>query len=203
MNSKELVLLVVDMQNGFLGPHSHHILPPVVRLVQEYKKRGLPVVFSRFHNGPNSQYERLMGWTRLRSSPEIDISSDLQPYAQLVLDKNMYSAFTPAFNAMIEQQEWRVIAICGVATDGCILKTAVDAFEKGLIPIVVTDACASHAGDDIHRAGLLLLERFVGKKQLINTDTLLATIDHQKSLHTMLDGNGQQTKSTACECASS
>ena len=32
--------------------------------------------------------------------------------------------------------------------------------------LVVTDACASHAGSEIHEAGLLLLGRFIGAGQL-------------------------------------
>ena len=32
--------------------------------------------------------------------------------------------------------------------------------------LLVTDACASHAGREFHRAGLLLLGRFIGARQL-------------------------------------
>lgn len=176
-DTKQLMLTVVDMQNGFLGQRSQHVLPVVVKLVQEFRRRGLPVVFTRFHNIQDSQYERLIGWRRLRSSPEIDLSPELQKYAEIVIDKEIYSAFTPVFDATVKQHNWRSIVLCGVATDGCVLKTAVDAFERGLTPIVVTDACASHAGDDVHKAGLLLLERFIGKNQLMNMDSLLAGID--------------------------
>jgi len=46
------------------------------------------------------------------------------------------------------------------------LKSAVDAFERDIEPVVITDACASHAGGAVHEAGLLLLGRFIGKDQL-------------------------------------
>jgi len=177
LNKKELVLIVVDMQNGFLGRKSRHIVPAVLGLVQEWVKRGLPIVFSRFHNEPGSQYERLIEWTRLRTSPEIDLSPEFDPYARTIIDKEIYSVFTPVFASTVELQGWREIVICGVATDGCVLKTAVDAFERGLTPIVVTDACASHAGEEVHNSGLQLLERFIGKHQLVDTDTLLTAID--------------------------
>jgi len=58
------------------------------------------------------------------------------------------------------------LVLCGIATDGCVLKTAVDAFERGIEPVVVVDACASHAGNAVHEAGLLLLGRFIGAGQL-------------------------------------
>jgi nicotinamidase-related amidase len=183
INNKELVLLIVDMQNGFLGRRSQHVLPSVVKLVDEFKRRGLPVVFTRFHNNPGSHYEQLIGWTRLRTSPETDLHPDLEPYANEVVDKDIYSAFTPSFSAMVEQNRWRTIAICGVATDGCVLKTAVDAFERNLVPLVISDACASHAGEDVHNAGLMLLGRFIGKQQIMEIATLLSKVDE-------LNGNG-------------
>jgi nicotinamidase-related amidase len=171
------VLLVVDMQNGFLGQKSQHVIPNVVRLVEELKKRAIPVVFTRFHNEPGSQYERLIGWTRLRSSPEVDITSELTPFADVVIDKSVYTSFVPEFARLVSENNWSTIIICGVATDGCVLKTATDAFEQGLTPIVVEDACASHAGEEVHRAGLLLTSRFIGKGQIVNTSALLERID--------------------------
>jgi nicotinamidase-related amidase len=177
---KQLVLLVVDMQNGFLGRRSQLVLPSVVKLVEAFKERGLPIVFTRFHNHPGSPYERLIGWTRLRTSPETDLHPDLEPFAADVVDKEVYTAFTPSFISLVERNRWNTIAICGVATDGCVLKTAVDAFERDLIPLVVSDACASHAGEDVHSAGLMLIERFIGKNQIMSIEMLLNEIDQQE-----------------------
>src|SRR6266567_7114795 len=100
---KQLVLTVIDMQNGFLGQRSQHVLPAVVKLVQEFRRRRLPVIFTRFHNLQGSQYERLIGWRRLRSSPEIDLSPELQQYADIVIDKEIYSAFTPLFEETVKR----------------------------------------------------------------------------------------------------
>lgn len=175
------VLVVIDMQNGFLGEKSRYVIPKVLELVQEFNKRGLPIVFTRFHNEPNSQYEKLIGWKRLRSSPETDLTKELQPFADLVVDKEIYSAFTPSFTESVRERGWETMVLCGVATDGCVLKTAVDAFERGLIPIVVEDACASHAGADVHQAGLLLIRRFIGRAQIMNAETVLQNLDASAS----------------------
>lgn len=173
---KNVCLLVVDMQNGFLGDRSRHVIPLVVQLVRDCRERGLPIVFTRFHNEAESQYERLIGWKRFRTSPEVDISPELSPYAEHVIEKAIYSAFTKEFCEMVERNHWRTIVLCGVATDGCILKTAIDAFERDLVPIVVADVCASHAGREVHDAGLMLLRRFIGKEQVINRDALLSKL---------------------------
>jgi nicotinamidase-related amidase len=177
--SSDILLVVIDMQNGFLGSRTRHIIPNVVRVVEEFQKRNLPIIFTRFHNEPDSPYERLIGWTRLRYSPEIDLTPELEPFANLIIDKNIYSAFIPEFEELLAGEGWTKIILCGVATDSCVLKTAADAFERGLIPIVVEDACSSHGGEDVHKAGLLLLGRFIGKPQIMNTETLLKWVDDQ------------------------
>jgi nicotinamidase-related amidase len=50
---------------------------------------------------------------------------------------------------------------------GCVLKTAVDAFERDLTPWIIEDASASHAGVAAHEAGLLVARRFIGGRQIV------------------------------------
>jgi nicotinamidase-related amidase len=66
------------------------------------------------------------------------------------------------------------VVVCGIATDSCVLATAIDLFEYGLRPIVVKDACGSHAGRKAHEAGLFIIERFIGSKQLVMSSDLLS-----------------------------
>ncbi len=167
------VLIVIDMQNGFMGSQSRHVIERVINLIEECQKHEIPTVFTRFHNHPASPYERLIGWKRLREAPETDLVVDLQPYAKTVIDKDLYSIFTCEFNELIKENDWKTIIVCGVATESCVMKTAVDAFERNLIPLVVSDACASHAGTDIHLAGLMIIGRFIGGAQIVTTTQLL------------------------------
>ncbi len=167
------VLVVVDMQNGFLNHKSEHVIPNVVNLVKIFEERDRPVVFTRFHNQIGSPYETLIGWRRLRESPEIDLTDELKPFATTVIDKDFYSSFTNEFEDLLNHSNWTTIVLCGVATESCVMKTAVDAFERGLRPLVISDACASHAGEAIHQAGLTILGRFIGDKQIIKTSELL------------------------------
>lgn len=172
------VLVVVDMQNGFLGEKSKPVIPKVVNLVEECRQRHLPIVFTRFHNRENSPYETLIGWKRLREFPETEITDELNGFAETIIDKDFYSSFTDEFKQLVNKNNWQTIILCGVATESCVMKTAVDAFERNLIPVVISDACASHAGMETHEAGLMLLGRFIGRHQLITTEELLKSINH-------------------------
>lgn len=44
----------------------------------------------------------------------------------------------------------------------CVLKIAMDFFDIGIEPIVLTDCCASTAGLQAHLAGLAVLSRNLG-----------------------------------------
>ena len=98
-------------------------------------------------------------------SDETELAFAPRPDA-LVVDKHTYTALTPAVRSELRRINADSVALCGIATDGCVLKTAVDLFEAGLRPIVRLDACGSHGGGECHDAGVLLLRRFIGDAQL-------------------------------------
>ncbi|MGQ0775745.1 MAG: isochorismatase family cysteine hydrolase [Pseudonocardiales bacterium] len=175
MNLSTSALIVVDVQNGFVRDQSRHVVPPIVHLVEEWKNAGGDVVFTRYINYENSPYERLMGWTRMRDAPETELVAELAAHVpgSITFDKTIYSLFTDEGATLVDEHGWTDLVICGIATEACVCKTAVDAFERNLTPWVVTDACASHAGQEAHAAGLLVTSRFIGHKQLITSDDLL------------------------------
>lgn len=166
-------LVVIDMQNGFLNSSTQHVVPAITTLLDNAERCGVPVAFTRFINYPESGWVKWIRWSRFMTSPEIDILPELAPRAKLTFDKVAYTAFVPTFCDFIQSRGIQRIVLCGVATDGCVLKTAVDAFERNLQPIVVTDACASHAGLDVHNAGMLLISRFIGKRQLVSLKDII------------------------------
>lgn len=169
-------LIVIDMQNGFVNHHSRHAVPAVAGLVRHWEAARRPVVFTRYHNYPGSPYERLFNWTRLQHPPETDLVPELADHAAhalAVIDKTGYSCFSPIACELISAHGWTDLVFCGIATEGCVLKSAADAFERSYTPWIVTDACASDAGPAVHEAGLLVARRLVGRHQLITTDALL------------------------------
>ena len=172
------VLVVVDMQKGFLNQHSNRIVANVKALIRECNELSIPVIFTRFFNLSGSPYETLLGWKDHHANGETDIVDELAPCVETVIDKNFYTSLTSQFIELINKHDWRTILICGVATESCVLKTAVDAFESGLHPIVISDCCASERGDEFHQAGLKILPRFIGKDQVMTSHDLLASLQH-------------------------
>jgi len=44
------VLVVIDMQNGFLGEKSRHVYFERRTLLMECQRRSIPLIFTRFYN---------------------------------------------------------------------------------------------------------------------------------------------------------
>jgi nicotinamidase-related amidase len=175
MNQHKPVLVVVDVQNGFITEHSQPVIPIIVNLVRRWQTAGGDVVFSRYLNYAGSPFERLIGWTKMTGSPETELVTELAPYVgphTPVVDKYIYTLFTPEGTQLIEKRAWTDLYVCGIDTDVCVLKTAVDAFERNLTPWILKDACASHAGPEAHAAGLFIAGRLIGTNQIIHTTSL-------------------------------
>ena len=158
-------IAVIDVQKGFITPVSAHV-PRHVRTLIEHVPFAHRI-FTCFRNPPDSPYEKLLHWTHLREAPETDIVDELQGQATLIVDKSTYSSLTAEFLRYLETHRIREVYLAGIDTEACVLKTAVDLFEANYRPIVLADCCMSHASLSLHRMGLDLLTRFIGKDQIV------------------------------------
>jgi nicotinamidase-related amidase len=61
MSEPKPVLVVVDVQNGFITEHSKPVIPIIVDLVRRWQAAHGDVVFSRYLNYAGSPFERLLG----------------------------------------------------------------------------------------------------------------------------------------------
>ncbi|MFG3525085.1 cysteine hydrolase family protein [Nocardia nova] len=178
-------LLVVDAQNGFVNEHSEHVIPAIVDLTSRWMVTGRPTVFTRYWNYEGSPYENLIGWRALYGPPDTDIVADLIPFTTKagarLLDKTTYTALTKEGLALLEELDVTDLVICGIATDACVLKTALDAFELGYVPWVVRDAVASnatrHSAQEIHDSALIHISRLVGAGQLLTASDIHDAIE--------------------------
>jgi nicotinamidase-related amidase len=98
--------------------------------------------------------------------------ADLQrfvPRAAGVVDKYAYTLFTDDGEKLVRSGEWTDLYICGIDTEVCVLKTAVDAFERDVTPWIIADASASHSGRQAHDAGVLVATKMIGRNQVVGT----------------------------------
>jgi nicotinamidase-related amidase len=160
-----MALVVYDMQVGVVGQLAHgpQVTERVMRVLDAARRAGVRVFFTRHMTLPTelmgiSQLRTAMAWQRkdrveeivspfLRDSPDFELLPELAPReSEAVFDKLSMSAFegTPLEFALRDVQV-TAFAIVGVATEVGIEPTVRHGADRGLIPVVVTDACG--AGD--------------------------------------------------------
>ena len=159
-------LLVVDVQQGFINEFTHHIPQRVARLI----KQGdyAPILFTRFVNQADGPYSQLLNWHNCDREPETSLVPELQPYTkpECVYTKPGLCGLPKELIQCLEQRQIKRINVVGIDTDMCVLKIAMDLFDHGIEPIVLTDCCASTAGLQAHLAGLAVLSRNIGAQRL-------------------------------------
>ena len=168
-----LALIVYDMQVGVVrqlddGPE---VTARVARVLDAARRAGVRVYYTRHMSLPAelmgvSQLRTAMTWQHkdrvgdvvsgpfLRGSPELEVVPELEPSdSEAVFDKLALSAFegTPLEFALRDCQI-TVFAMVGVAMEVGIEPTVRHGADRGLIPIVVSDACGAGNAAAAHRS---------------------------------------------------
>ena len=163
MENPRSALLIVDVQLGFVNDATRHIVPKVEALQKQYSH----VYATRFINAEGSPYRKLLDWRRFYAGSD-DVPLAFTPVdSVVVIDKHVYTCVTPDFLDDLRSKNIEEVAICGIDTDACVSACAVDLFENGIRPILLSEACASHAGAEYHEAALRILARLIGKRQIV------------------------------------
>lgn len=153
-------LVVVDVQNFFMNDSTKHVPERILNLIS--KRKFDFIVFFKFVNSKNSNFSKFLNWNKMFASPDIDIVPVLQTFVNKtnVFSKSTFSAFKDKkFLKFVKSKKISRIYICGFDTDGCVMATALDAFDMGVEVKILEDLCASHHGKSYHRQAIKLLKR--------------------------------------------
>ena len=151
-------LLIVDLQNDFLPggalavPRGDLVIDPINALIDLYHGRGLPIYASRdWHPDAHCSFTAQGGpWPPhcVAGSEGALFSEALRlPEEAIVISKALtaaedaYSAFsgTGLVRSMLADGVTR-LAVCGLATDYCVLNTVLDGIEAGFEVMLVLEA---------------------------------------------------------------
>lgn len=151
-------LIIVDLQNDFLPggslgvPQGDKVIAPIAQLIALYQAHGLPIYASRdWHPVGHCSFVEQGGiWpVHCIAGSHGSAFTDAIPLEQLTtviskattVEKDAYSAFNGT--GLGDQMRARGIvrvAVCGLATDYCVLNTARDALTEGFATLLVLDA---------------------------------------------------------------
>lgn len=128
------------------------------------------MIFTKFVNGPETGFSRILKWKKCTGGRDIGIVDELKPFssAKNTFVKDTYSPFKRRrFVEFLKSRRIGTLYIAGTDTDACVLSTATDAFDLGFRPIVLGKFCASHSGPARHRQALGLLKALIGRESVV------------------------------------
>ncbi|HEV8307887.1 MAG TPA: isochorismatase family cysteine hydrolase [Methylomirabilota bacterium] len=186
-------VLVVDVQNDFCAPEGcfarqgmridagRRILAPLALLLDSARSHGAQPVYLRFVEDPpghviSPAYDR----QRYRAGEALRycvddwgraIVPEVAPRPrEAVVDKVRASGFfNTALDTILRCRGVTTILLTGMATESCVLATAIDATARDYYVVLVTDCLASFSSER-HAAALAILEH---KHPAVTADELM------------------------------
>lgn len=156
------LLLVIDVQKDFITEETKHIPEKISKLINENVYDD--VVLTRYINSPTNICYVKLGFEGCLSEEGKQLALDSKNYS--VIDKPMYTSLTKELEDYIKNNDINKIYLCGIDTECCVLKTALDLFENGYDVYVLKDYCAAVAGKEAHDNAIELLKRNIGENNI-------------------------------------
>lgn len=156
MKSEQIALILIDIQKDFwhpLGKYEELASFPenVESLLQEARERGLTVFHVKSVFKPDRSDWMLFYRPEGRGViPCIEGTggTDFEDFAaplkgEVVIEKQTFDTFmNPGLEDLLKKNNVMVAFIAGLETSVCVLFTATSMYQRGILPIVVPDACA-------------------------------------------------------------
>jgi len=145
------------------------MLPNLLRLVDEFSSRNLPVFYTRFElEEDDPQFRRFGDRYCIRGTPGSELIRELLPLRGEVLSKRKHSAFFQTkLEDRLREENVEGVVLAGLQTQICVLTTAADAYYRGLEVIVATDAVVS-TRDDVRLQAVEWIEKYVGRANTVD-----------------------------------
>ena len=196
-------LVIVDMQRGFVEPGealevppARDVVPAVARLLDAFRGKRLPVVFTEFTYSP--AVPLLVGRLHPEHQPAppgaprgvgrpssncLEGTESARTIAALaprpdepVIRKRWYDGFAGTeLDGALRARGVTSLVITGTMTDICVLSTVVGAFNREYRVTVVEDGVAT-LWPEIQRATLDIVARAFGR--VVSSKEVLDTVDH-------------------------
>lgn len=147
-------LLIIDMVNDYFKEENHYpitplarkIIPPINLLIQQFRQKGFPIIFSTdAFKEDDFIFKGRMHPHSIKGSEGAEVVDDLDMEPEdLWVPKPRFSAF---FNTGLEKtlkdRQITLCAVAGIATNFCVLTTAMDALCHDFKAVLLEDCSAA------------------------------------------------------------
>ena len=188
------VLVQIDLQNDFLHPDGHYaqngidiahmrrVIEPIVRLTEEARRRGVPVVWTQHgtkgveDGGPFMKLRPFLRDGGLRQKTwGYEILDALSPHPDdWYVEKTRLSGFFATnLDVILRGLKAETVIFTGVLTNQCVAATSKDASFRDYMPIVVED-CAGTTLPNLHDPAIEMMR--VGWSAVSQLDTVMGQL---------------------------
>ena len=187
ISSQDCALIIIDMQNDFISegapiecPGGRSIVPNIKKLKSWAIAKRIPI----FYTQEMHRYQKIdYGLELERNEPEhclegtlgVEIISDLKPEENdFIIIKRRYSGFyLTDLEILMKSLNKNALIITGAATNVCVYSTALDAMQRDIQVIVVSDGVAG-TSIDLHEAFLKNIDYVIG--DVASTDEIISSL---------------------------
>lgn len=159
-------LIVIDMQKYFCEESSHAFIPSspsiitkIKLLIENYKAKNFPVIFTQHINTPENADMMAKWWGDiiLSTSQMSEIISEFNIKYSCLIKKSQYDAFyNTELEAFLRANNISQLVITGVMTNLCCETTARSAFTRGFETFLAIDSTATY-NESFHNSTMVNL----------------------------------------------
>jgi len=170
MNKMEVIimeaLIIVDLQNDFAKPDgalyfpgAENVIPPIVKLVEDFKARNLPIIYTRDWHEDNDYEFGIWGVHCLHDTKGSEIVDELKEALKgyenaFEIRKSRYSAFYGTnLEELLKRLDVTKVHVGGLVTHICVLFT-VEELRNRAIETIIHSRCVDSFDKDMHNFAL-------------------------------------------------
>jgi nicotinamidase-related amidase len=170
---------IVDEHTSSCGEHAWAAIAPTQRLLEHFRRRGLPVIHVTYEDRPETEHGGMVPTFRRKYQYDprrYQIRDEFRPVeGEQFIYKKRASAFfgTPLATSLIQQGVDSVV-IAGETTSGCVRASAVDSYSYGF-HTVIAEECVFDRSTLSHKVNLFDLHHKYA--DVFRMDDLLAALE--------------------------
>jgi len=175
IKKEDCVLMIIDMQNDFIAddaaiqnPGGKELIPNIQKMKKWAYENDVPVFYTKEeHNKKKTDF----GMELERNEPEhcvegtkgVEIIEELTPEERdYVIIKRRYSSFYLSdLEILLRGLNKKALIVTGVSTNVCVFGTVLDAHQRDMRSVVLSD-CVAGTSVDLHEAFLKNIDYVYG-----------------------------------------
>jgi nicotinamidase-related amidase len=160
--SPKTVLLVMDMQEDFLGekakmPIDKEQIPAITAvvngLIDEFERNGQQIIYIKSEFPKIALGNRIRHHAAIEGSPGTNIYGKIRISGKVIFSKKKPNAFSnPEFEKYLVENQVSQLVITGVYADQCVLDTALGALDRKYQVKFVRNGVGSSSEEAVNKA---------------------------------------------------